>query len=317
MKVDKITFKECCDNFISEVKTDKCGRVNNLQVYLQKEYGLTTNAICKRFNSYYGTTITKLYGQLVLPTKNELVVAISVNDNWTDVVKCLKLNKHYSKGLLDRYFGCSSFAKAKALVCLDIKDINFDPSISNNKALVISQFIGDGHYCSTRGALTIQHGDKQENYLAYKVGLFNKAFPTSKSVSNIKNHTHAQGHKYSSWYSGRLPSKLTTYLESKEEYEMVPDLTPFGILLLFLDDGYFDLDFNKRGNTYISIYIHNTKTLNALREELKTYQVETTVSSNVIKIGTYQSAVNFYKNFIEHYLSDIPECMKYKIEMKI
>ena len=58
----------------------------------------------------------------------------------------------------------------------------------------------DGHYCDYRGAFIITHCDDQSEYLTYKVGLFNKAFPNTKPVSNIKNHTHAQGHKYNTWY---------------------------------------------------------------------------------------------------------------------
>lgn len=317
MKVDKVTFKAVCDDFLKNVKMKRCEVSNDLQSTLQQRYGLSSNGVTKRFKSYYGKSINEMYKMLVTPAYNEVVSAVCTSDTWEDAKKKLKLNKHFSKGLLDKYFGCSTFNKAKAIATLNIKDVKFDPSICNNKGLLVSQMIGDGHYCDYRGAFTITHCDDQSEYLTYKVGLFNKAFPNTKPVSNIKNRTHTQGHKYNTWYSGRLPTKLTKYLKDKKEWEMVEDLTPFSLLILFLDDGYFDLDFTKRDNNYIGIYIHNDLTRKALKEELLTYQVTTTESNGVLKVGTYQSAVNFYKNFIEHYKSEIPECMQYKIEMKI
>ena len=317
MVIEKLTFKEYCDAFIEEVKQKRCNRKNDLNEDLVAKFGIHANTVSKRFKSYYGKSILELYKELVLPTKNELTSAVVCSESWEEVCEKLQLNTHFRRGLMDKYYGVSSFAKAKALCCLDIKDVVFDPSICNNKALVISQFFGDGHYDAVRGAFIITHGEKQQGYLTYKVGLFNKAFPTSKPVNRIRKYKHIQGHNYFNWYSGRLPSKLTSYLEETNPRDMVKELTPLGILLWFLDDGYFDLDFTKRSNNYISIYVHNTDVLIALQEELLTYQINSTTCNNVLKIGSYQSAVNFYKNFMEHYKNDVPECMQYKFEMKI
>ena len=98
---------------------------------------------------------------------------------------------------------------------------------------------------------------------------------------------------------------------------MVEFLTPFGMLIYFLDNGYMNFDMCRRGNTYVQIYVHEDKVLNSLVTELISYGVVCTVSNNSLKIGTYDGALTFYKTFVEPFKDRIPECMQYKLLMKI
>ena len=316
MKVTSTDFKSFCDNYLELVK-QRVENSNNLCGMACKEFGITSGAFLKRFKSYYGMTVSEKISELVEPTREELIKEIIKAKTVAELWDSLNISLYRRTGLFDRHFGVSNFSKAKAICLMETFKNTYNPTIDENRSLVASQVLGDGSYNSYRGAISIAHGEKQIDYVFYKASLFNKAFPTTKPAGNTSILTHTQGHTYASWWSGRLPSKLTTWLDETTKAEMVKSLTPFGLCLWFMDDGYINLNLFERGNTYVSMYVHDNGALDSLVEELKSYGIHATISKNNLKIGTMESAVMFYKCFIEPFKDLLPECLKYKTEMKI
>lgn len=316
MKVTSTDFKTFCDNFLVNVKNNK-EKANGLCDLACKEFGISSSGFNKRFKSYYGMTVSSKVSQLLEPTREYLVKAILAAEDVTELWEKLNLSVYRRSGLFDKHFKVSTFEKAKALCLLETFKNDYNPSIDENRSLVASQILGDGSYNSYRGALNISHGEKQIDYVYYKASLFNKAFPETKPAGNTKICKHTQGHIYASWWSGRLPSKITTWADSTTKAEMVKSLTPFGMFLWFIDDGYMNLNFVDKGNNYFQIYVHDSEALESLVEELMSYGITSTTSKNSLKIGRMDSAVMFYKCFIEPFKHLVPECLNYKTEMKI
>lgn len=310
------SLKGYMDNYIQEAKEKKVSMLD-LSDSIRAEFGCSATWVQRVFKSYYGMTITEKTDEILDPTRDALVQAILTTETVAELWGCLGLNERRRAGVFDKNFGVSTYAKAKAVCLNETFETSYQPSICENKSLLASQILGDGSYNKVRGAVIISHGEEQAGYLLYKASLFNKAFPTTKPAGNMSMNTHTQGHKYACWYSGRLPSKLTTWAEETALKDVVKALSPFGLLLWFLDDGYFNLDFTTRGNNYFQMYVHDQGALDSLVEELGLYGVECTVSKNVLKVGTMSSAVVLYKCFIEPFSDNIPECMRYKTEMKI
>jgi hypothetical protein len=233
-------------------------------------------------------------------------------DTVAELWSMMDIPTYYRKRVFQDNFGVSTFARAKALVLLESPPVDYDPSIDENKSLVISQVLGDGSYCSTRGAIRISHGEKQFQYAVYKAALFNKAFPITSPAGTTKLITHTQGHKYSAWYSKRLPSKITSWIDSTSIGDMVHELTPRGFFLWFMDDG-------SRNDTGVinSMYIHDSCAAKAAQEYLASFGIRANLTNNILSIKDMVNSVMFYKNFIEPFKESLPECMQYKTQMKI
>lgn len=318
MKVKSADFKSFCDEFLSQVKVKKSYKSNGLCDMACKEFGITSVAFCKRFKSYYGMTVSEKVEEILQPSREELVKAILSASSVADLWENLNLSPYRRKGIFDKHFGVSTFEKARAVCLMETFEVDYNPTIDENKSLVVSQVLGDGHYSIPRGALVITHGVAQSDYLFYKASLFNKAFPHTSPAGNVKTLRHKQGHDYVTWYSRKLPTKITEWVKGADERDLVSALTPFGICLYFMDDGYMDFDLSKRSNTYVQIHVPNNLVLDSLAEELKTYGIDSTISGgNNLKIGKMDSAVMFYKCFIEPFKDRLPACMRYKTEMKI
>jgi len=317
MKVKSTDFKSFCDEFLSQVKTNKDVKSNSLCSLACAEFGIGTVAFCKRFKSYYGMTVSEKVNTILQPTRNELVKAIILSECVGDLWETLNLSQSRRVGLFDKHFGVSTFERARAICLMETFEVKYNPTIDENKSLVVSQILGDGHYCSDRQALTISHGIRQSDYVYYKAALFNKAFPHTNPAGSVKTFKHKQGHEYVTWYSRKLPTKITEWVKNATKDELVKALTPFGMCLYFMDDGYLNFDLSGRGNNYVQMYVQDGLVLSSLVEELKTYGISTTVSNNYLKIGTMDSAVMFYKCFIEPFKDNLPDCLRYKTEMKI
>lgn len=318
MIITATDFKSICDEFLSQVKGSTL-KSENLISEITSRFNITPRGISKRFKSYYGCTISEKIEQIALPTRDELKDAILSSDNVNDVWNKLKLTQYRRKGLFDKHFGVSNFEKAKAVCLLEAYEVKtFNPSICENKSLVYSQVLGDGSWSKDRKTLRISHGEKQIPYAIWKASLFNKAFPSTKPASNTSICVHTQGHKYSSWYSGKLPEKITDGLNDWKAEILMEELTPFGILLYFLDDAYMNFDMTKQGNNHVSIHVpFGAIAIQKLQDILISYGIHSTTSNKDVKIGTVAGAIMFYKNFIEPFKDEIPSCMNYKTELKI
>lgn len=316
--IETNSFKRFCDEFLSSVKESR----KTASDFLNEStsiFPVTKAAVAKRFKSYYKKTISEEINSRLTPSKVEILEAMIYTANVVEFWDKLNIPNHMKIGFFDKWFEVSNYTKAKAKALTETLPVEYEPSIYENLSLVCSQLLGDAHYCEKRGSLNIVHGEKQIEYGIWKASLFNKAFPTTRPAGSTSILKHKQGHLYSSWYSGRLPSKITTFIKETSVVEWIEELTPFGLLLYFLDDASINLDLTKRTNSYVVIHVpFGEKAVNKLQEVLLSYGIGTTVDCrNNVKIGTMSGAVMFYKNFIEPFKNEIPNCMLYKTELKI
>lgn len=317
-------FKEYCDELLLDYKERKIVK-HDITNRVCEEFSIVPKTFRSRFKSIYKTTLTDVCSNLDMPPKDivvaNLVQSENVREFWSKFHRPVKAGDRRS--FFEHYFNCSTFERAKARLELQKPKVLFNPSIDENKSLVVSQVLGDGCYYKDRGVIEICHGEKQIPYALYKAECFNKAFPNTMHFSKLSVLKHTQGHKYGSWYSGRLPDKITKWLSSATDEDLVEALTPFGVLLLLLDDGYINLDLVslKSNNSFLCIYIHRTGVAEELKKMFKTYGIEVAIrpvkNGQELSIKDMLNAVKLYRNFIEPFIPEIPECMRYKTELKI
>lgn len=311
-------FKSYCDLYIESLK-DGFSNSNHHNFIIEtcNKFNIDKRQFRVRFKSIYGDSMAKAINNIKMPTQEEAELAIIKSNNASEVWKILQLPDGHKKSFYDKYFGVSTFQRAKFIMGMKTIKVDFNPNLDENKSLIASQILGDGSYSVDRKYLRLSHGEKQIDYAIWKASLINKAYPKTKPSGSTTILTHKQGHKCSSWCSGKLSEKLTNWIENTPKHEMVDYLTPFGILIYFLDDGCLNFDMTRRENHYVSMFIECDLVLKAMVGLLDSYGIKVTISKNVIKIGTYEGALSFYKNFIEPFKNVIPKCMEYKTLVKI
>lgn len=277
---------------------------------IANKYNTSHKTVHNRFVSIYGKPFRKYILEKLEPTKEQLV-SIILNTNSSEEVRgVLGLPNRMFVGMYDRYFGVSTYQKAKLSILKTIPVKQRKSSLrEDNIAILMSQHLGDGWYDSKRHALRITHGIKQAEYLRWKVALIHEGY--NKTNTEIKVRHHKQGHDYVDYYSGKLGHVVFPVQKS----EAVKLLTPLGWLLWYLDDGNYTQN--------ITISIGDETIALAAQKELKTYDISSRIykiknknAYNLILCGQ-QEDLKFYRTFIEPFINKIPNCMKYKCEMKI
>jgi len=304
-------FKSMCDDQL-DLYHNKQIRKNDITSNVCREFGIVPHTFRRRFKSIFGSTLTEVCDTLVIPPRDRVISCMMQVDNVSDLWNMLPMPAHYRKRVFMDTFGVSTFARAKAQLLLEVPYVSYDPSIDENRSLVISQVFGDGSYCPQRGSMRIQHGIDQLDYAVYKAALFNKAFPTTSPAGSTKVLEHTQGHKYSSWYSKRLPNKLTSWISETKPVDMLEYLTPWGFFLWFMDDGYRSAD-----GVINEMYIHDLELAKATVQYLAEYGIAANLNNNLLSIKDMVNSVMFFKNFVEPFKESLPECMHYKTNMKI
>lgn len=288
---------------------------------LCQEFDMQSDKVSRWFKSMFGTTIRDALKEKLLPSREKIVDALLMSNDVNGMQKLLNMKATSAawKGLLDREFGYSTYASAKAGFIFRQKIDSYNPNPQDNISIIISQLLGDGSFDNKRRAIRIQHSIQQFEYLKWKVALINKAYPMSFPVSNVKTSTHTQGHEVCSWYSGNF-SESTFYkvLEMKPS-ELFNELTPLGWCLWFLDDGgYYQYNTGSGVTHKIEIYVHDSN----MREAAKNELIACGFHPNETKTGSivFQDLVQiskFINTFIKPFDHLIPACMKYKYDMKI
>lgn len=279
-------------------------------VVLSSKYGVSLKTIHNRFHSIYGSSFHDYVDSRILPSREDLVSLILNTTSSEDVMKNLGLSHRKFVGIYDKLFGVSTYQKAKAKILMEVpSSVRLSSLREDNVAILMSQYLGDGSYDRVRHALRIQHGEKQAEYLRWKVGMLKEGY--NLQTTDILERTHIQGHRYYDWYSRKLGN--VDFPEDKSE--AVGLLTPLGWLLWYLDDGSYCQD--------ISICVNLEKVAKVAQSELATYGIKSRVNKvsqknayNLTMCGT-ENTIGFYKCFIEPFLNIIPNCMQYKTEVKI
>lgn len=296
-------MKEDFEKIVEEGIATK--NVNNFGRYSQelcKKYGISERTLYSRFTSVFGKSPKNVIAEKVFPSKDELIALVLDCESSEEVRLSLGLSNRYFVGLYDKYFGVSTFQKARVKILAERLPTPYVPNIDDNISILYSQVLGDGSYDSKRHSIRIQHGIKQVEYLKWKVSLINKAYPKTPSVVSIR--THSQGHEYADWYSTKMGNvDLEVPLT-----DMVRKLTPLGWFLWYLDDGSLCQN--------VTICIPNESVANAAKLELTTYGIVSRYDQSGIKLIMcgQENDVKFYKIFCEPFLSIMPRCMKYKVE---
>lgn len=265
---------------------------------LMTKYSISEKTVYTRFKSVYKVSPRQYISERVIPSKEELTDYVLSSSSSKEVREKSGLSARQFSGLYDKYFGVSTFQKAR-LVLLNRSTKVFNPVREDNRAIVYSQVLGDGWYDSKRHALRIIHGERQAGYLRWKVDLLNSAYP--KTSTSVKERVHAQGHKYFDYYTP------LGNLDIPNEVDCVPLLTNLGWLLWWLDDGSYCQN--------ITICCKRSEAVRlAAIEELKTYGISAREGGTEIIMSGQENDLLFYLNFIKPFINEIPTCMKYKVE---
>lgn len=319
----KVNSMEKVDFFTraSELIDDATSVNEKINQALCIEFDMPSDKVSRWFKSLFGMTIRDALKQKLLPNREAIEKALLLSGSVLEMQNMLGLKGTSAawKGLLDREFGYSTYASAKANFILKQKVSHYNPNPDDNLSIVVSQLLGDGSFDKTRRAIRIQHGIKQADYLMWKVALINKAYPNSYPVSNIGRHTHTQGHEYVSWYSGNFSEKTFLKVISMSPDELFNSLTPLGWCLWFLDGGYYKHNITDTKAIHkVEIYIHNTEWRAAAIKQLNMlgFGPNQTPGGSLVFQDLVQIA-KFINTFVKPFDHIIPACMKYKYDMKI
>ena len=312
-----------CEDFLDDTKSfpdlakelaDKETRPGFIIRRLVEYFNITESEVNKRFKLYFNKTIAEYLDGISYPSRDEIENALLMAADVNDMKNILNMkNSNQWKGLLDKEFGYSTFISAKSNFTLSKNIEQFNPNLSDNKAILISQYLGDGSFDKVRNSLRIVHGIKQLDYLKFKVALLSKAFPSL--YTKITTHTHKQGHIYGSYYSGQFSEKYTNIFYQNKA-SLVKYLSPLGWMLYFMDDGNYFYNTESKQSS-LSIATIDKELQLEIQKVLLTYNIKANLSKNQISIQNKVDVVKFINSFIKPYSDIIPECMKYKYDMKI
>lgn len=266
---------------------------------LLDKYPVSEKTLYNRFKSTFKMCPKDYIFKHIYPTKEQFSKYVLSSSSSEEVKEKSGLSNKDFVGIYDKFYGVSTFQKAR-LVLLNMHTHIKVPQREDNRAIIYSQVLGDGSYDKKRHALRIIHGEKQAEYLRWKVDLLNSAYP--KTSKEVKQRIHKQGHIYFDYYTaiGNVDVPST-------EAECVSLLTNLGWLLWWLDDGCYSQN--------ISIACRRSKEVrDEAIHELSTYGIKARQDSDGILMCGQENDLLFYKNFIEPFMDDIPKCMMYKVE---
>lgn len=197
----------------------------------------------------------------------------------------------------------------------EIDIIQYNPSITDNFSLLISQRLGDGHFefHDNRSNLKIEHGYKQYDYLKFKINLLKKAFPTIVGLEGIKKREY-KGYISYTWRSNNFRNTYMEKIKTLSKLDLISFLTPLGWMLWYLDDGAM---YQHNGSNRLDICIHENDLREKAIAELKTYGLNFSNTDEKILVSDRMEIIKFLNCFIKPFMHLIPECMYYKCIIKI
>lgn len=312
--MQQISFYDRAKELVLESKDIKV-KVNQI---LSDEFQIHTSDTSRRFKSLFGKSIREALEEVHIPSREQIEIALLTSNTVIEMQDILNLDKtsSYWKGLLDREFGYSTYQSAKANFISKLKVSNYNPNRDDNISIIISQRLGDGYMSKDRKSLRIAHSIKQTEYLRFKVALLKRAYPEANPVSSITKHIHNQGHEYVSYYSGTFSESAYTKVLNMTNEELIDNLTPLGWLLWYLDDGYNSV--SKDYWSYsLGIACKSDEIKELAHKKLLTYGFNFNIQPTMIILQDKVEISRFINSMLKPFEHIIPECMKYKIEMKI
>jgi hypothetical protein len=282
----------------------------NTAMKLEREFKISNKTVHTYLHSLFGKSPREYIKARQTPSKEECDLALALSTNVFEMRARLGVtNDKYWVGLLDKYYGYSTFQKCKALVISKSPFHAYTPTIVDNKSIFLSQYFGDGSYYQDRNALKIEHGYKQRDYLLWKVSLFNKAWPTTNGIEKIRERYQRGGYVSYVWYSGKLPGNFVTMDKSFK------DMTPFGAFIHYLDDGCYHV--SKDGQHIIDICVPDRSVRTDALEFYRGLGIIFTERKMSIVLQDSVKVANFLNSCVYPYKHMVPEAMQYKCQMKI
>lgn len=306
------TFKERAEELAKN-----CNKVKNNNVYqcLSKEYSITLREAGDRFKSIFRMPVRDYISLNLIPTKEKLIDCLIQSDNWNEFVILTKCNNlPLLNSLLNTHFNTSNYFKIKIKILSEKKTVAYNVTVKDNESILISQMLGDGSIernCSFK----IEHGYKQYEYLKFKITLLNKAYPNTNTIGHIKKRIQNSGYVSYTYRTGQVLHKQLQKLQALTQKQLVNALTPFGVMLYFLDDGYFTQ--NCKNDTWeLGFSTINSELQKNLIDYFKTYGYEFNFNKRSVTLKRKGDIISFIKDFIEPFENIIPESMYYKFKLK-
>lgn len=312
-----VTFKER-----SEELAKHCKRVKNNNVYetLAKEFNISKRLAGDRFKSMFGMPVRDYITKNIEPTKEELVDLIIQSDNFSDLYKSSGINdSNKLVSLLNKYFNQSNIYKIKSHLILKIPIINYVVTREDNMSILISQYLGDGHIERESG-FKIEHCEKQYHYLKFKIGLLNKAFPTTNGLEKVGKRLildKRTGKYYTSFYyrTGEVLKSQIKIILNRTIKDNIFNMTPLGVCLYFFDDGYLTINTEYKTVELAFSSIYEEKKI-YLIDYFKSYGFNFNLEYKCISLKKKNDVIKFIHNFIMPFDHMLPDCVKYKYNYK-
>lgn len=312
-----VTFKERAEELANQCKRVKG---NNVYETLAKEFNIGKRTAGDRFKSMFGLPVRDYISNNIIPTKEEMIDFIIQSNSFEELYRICGINDSARLvSILNEYFKQSNFTKIKFNLVAKIPSTIYKVTREDNMSILISQYLGDGHI-EREGGFKIEHCDKQYQYLKFKVGLLNKAFPYTNGLEAIRKRLildKRTGKNYVSYaYRTRevLKSQLKIIL-GRSIRDNIHSMTPLGVCLYYMDDGYLGIN-NKYRTVELSFSVSNSETQDYLIEYFKTYGFYFNKNSKAISLNKKVEVLKFIQNFILPFDYMLPECMKYKYDYK-
>lgn len=308
-----MTFKERAEQLAKN-----CRRVKGNGVYetLAKEFGISKRNAGDRFKSLFGVPVRDYISNNIIPTDEQIIDYLVQSSNVDEFWKLTDTNE-FSRitPILNRLFGTTNYRQIKVRLQAKQRIKDYKVTLADNKAFLISQYLGDGSL--ERGnAFRIEHGHKQYSWLKFKVGMFNTMYPLTNGLENITlNNRIKTGYKSYVYRTGPHLKKQVTYLVSKGKINLVPELTPLGVMIYFMDDGYLSYNSEFR-TTELGFATVNPELRDALVDYFKTYGYEFNKSSKAVTLQKRLEVIKFIQEFILPFSNIIPKEMSYKYNLE-
>lgn len=302
---------------------DSCRRVKNNNVYetLSKEFNISKRLAGDRFKSIFKMCVRDYISKNITPNKEFLIDCLIKSENFNEFYKLTDFNNTKELYLLlEKYFNQSNYFKIKTNLIAKIPIHNYFVNREDNESILLSQYFGDGHI-ERFNSFKIEHCENQYEYLKFKIGLLNKAFPMTNGIEGIKPRTfilsknNKEYKSYSYRTNGCLGKQILKIL-NRSLSENVKNITPFGICLYYLDDGY--LTYNANFNTIeLGISSKNDELRLELIKYFKTFGFQFNNSNkSAITLQSKIAIIKFINEFIIPFDYLLPECIKYKYNYK-
>lgn len=269
-----------------------------------QKYGIAQETLYWRIRSFYGKGIGELRREFFTPSRETLLYAVKRCATTDEVRRMLKIPTSCWTGIYERVLGVATFQQARRLTVEAARLKAYNPGARDNVALIAATRLGAGTYDQQRGALRIEHGPAQAEWLRTKVALFRRALPTIKTdIIVTAQGTHC-------WHSGRIKGKRFEQVLTAPRETLPELLTPIGVWLLFLDAGTYTYAHEQQ----IAFVIEHDAIATALMTHLHTYGFDFTISGQrIVIVGGQIAATQFLDTFGMPFYNLTPECMRYKI----